>query len=36
MFATMLVLGLISVWATVAAVIQFRRDGYHRTTTLAH
>jgi hypothetical protein len=36
MFATMLVLGLISVWATVAAVIQFRRDGYHRTPTLAH
>ncbi|MBM7503016.1 hypothetical protein JOD46_000473 [Agromyces aurantiacus] len=35
MFATMLVLGLISVWATAAAVIQFRRDGYRRTPTLA-
>jgi hypothetical protein len=36
MFAAMLVLGLISVWAVSAAVIQFRNDGYHRMPTLAH
>lgn len=36
MFATMLVLGLISVWAVTAAVIQLRNDGYHRMPTLAH
>ena len=35
MFATLLVLGLVSAWATIAAVIQFRRDGYHRMPTLA-
>ena len=33
MFATMLVLGLISASAIVAALVQFRRDGYHRMPT---
>jgi hypothetical protein len=36
MFATMLVLGLIAGWAVTAALVEFRRDGYHRTRTLAH
>ena len=36
MFATMLVLGLISVWAVTAAVTQLSNDGYHRMPTLAH
>ncbi len=36
MFATTLVLGLISAWAATAAVLQFRRDGYHRMPTRAH
>jgi hypothetical protein len=34
MFAAMLVLAL-TVWAVTAAVVQFRKDGYHRTPTLA-
>lgn len=34
MFATMLVLGLISASAVVAALVQFGRDGYRRTPTL--
>ena len=33
MFATMLVFGLISASAVAAALVQFRRDGYHRTPT---
>jgi hypothetical protein len=36
MFAAMIVLGLVTAWAVTASVIQFRKDGYHRTPTLAH
>jgi hypothetical protein len=36
MFAAMLVLALISVWAVSAAVVELRNDGYHRTPTVAH
>jgi hypothetical protein len=36
MFAAMLVLALISVWAVTAAMVEFRNDGYRRTPTLAH
>lgn len=34
MFATMLVLALIAGVAIAAAIVQFRRDGYHRTPTV--
>lgn len=34
MFATMLMLGLIGAAAVAAALVQFRRDGLHRTPTL--
>lgn len=33
---TAIVLGLIAVAATAAGAVQFRRDGYRRTPTLAH
>jgi hypothetical protein len=36
MFTTMLVLGLIAGAGIVAGLVQFRRDGYRRTPTLAH
>lgn len=36
MFAAMLVLALISVWAVSAAMAEFRNDGYRRTPTLVH
>lgn len=35
MFAAMLVLALISVWAVTAAVVELSNDGYRRTPTLA-
>ena len=33
MFATMLVLGLLAAAAITTSLVQFRRDGYHRTPT---
>jgi len=33
---TLLALGAIAVAATAAGLVQFRRDGYRRTPTLAH
>ena len=36
MFATLLVLGLLAATAITTALVQFRRDGYHRTPTLLH
>ena len=36
MFATLLVLGLVTTGAVIASVIQFRKDGYHRMPTLSH
>lgn len=33
---TAIVLGLIVAAATAAGLVQFRRDGYRRTPTLAH
>ena len=36
MFATLLVLGLLAATAITTALVQFRRDGYHRTPTELH
>ena len=34
MLATMIVLGALAAAALTPALVQFRRDGYHRTPTL--